>query len=78
MLSTVLAHGLEGFLLRFVPRLAQLLEIPNPNGSAPIQSPNPEFLLWMRHDQCLLNWLSALISEFMLGHVSLCSLAFDV
>lgn len=78
VLSTVRAHGLEGFLLRSVPRPAQLLEIPNPNGSAPIQSPKPEFLLWMRHDQCLLNWLFALISEFMLGHVSLCSHAFNV
>ena len=65
VLSTTRAHGLEDFLFRSVPTPTQFLTSTDSNGSA-TRIQNPEYVLWLCHDQFLLSWLFASISEIML------------
>ena len=54
MISTVRAHNLEGFLLGSNPCPSQSNESHDSNGLV-VRTLNPEYLLWMRHDQFMVS-----------------------
>ena len=53
MVSTIRAHNLE-FVLGSNPCPSQSNESPDSNGSV-VRTLNPEYLLWMRHDQFMVS-----------------------
>ena len=78
VIPAVHAHDLDGFLFgsRSCPPQFEILQVSD--GVSPIQSPNPEFSAWIRHDQFLMHWLLSSISEAMLGHVTHCRSASEI
>ena len=77
VLSTARAHGLEGFPLGTLTCPSQSQSLVNKNGETS-QVPNPEYYLWLRHDQFLMSWIFASIFEGTLGHVNRCLTAMTV
>ena len=72
VLATARAHSLEGFLLGTILAPSMSIQSANSDGTTS-QVPNPEYVLWIRHDQFLLSWLFSSISDSMLGHVNRCA-----
>ncbi|KAK6144727.1 hypothetical protein DH2020_021547 [Rehmannia glutinosa] len=76
VLSTVRAHGFEGFL--FGTELLPPKFVASAVGSSSTSLPNSDYTVWMRRDQFLLRWMLYSIGESMLGHVSRCSTSHEV
>ncbi|KAK6164044.1 hypothetical protein DH2020_000908 [Rehmannia glutinosa] len=71
VLSTVRAHGFEGFLFGIVSTPPKYSSPSTSDGSDLCL--NPDYVSWVRKDQYLLSWMLSSISESMLGHVNHCS-----
>ncbi|KAK6151173.1 hypothetical protein DH2020_016105 [Rehmannia glutinosa] len=76
VLSTVRAHGFEGFLFGTVSAPPKYSSPSTSDGSDLCL--NPDYVSWMRKDQYLLSWMLSSIRESMLGHVNRCSTAAEV
>ncbi|KAK6162771.1 hypothetical protein DH2020_002612 [Rehmannia glutinosa] len=79
VLSTVRAHGFEGYLFGTIPaplKYSSSSSLATYDGSDVCV--NPDYVNWMRRDQYLLRWMLSSMNESMLGHVTRCSTAYDL
>lgn len=72
--SAIRGQGLESFISSTAISPSPLL----PTTSDGEMVPNPEFVTWIRRDQCLMSWMLSTVGETMLGHVVRCKSSFEV